>query len=752
MIRTISFSYYPRVFLSGDFISEVVGFFANQTDRSVAAQALGLLDEFLDIARLDISALKDPMFIAAFWGFLLVETNATDVYAWILVSKVRKVGHLIGLNVEDFKIVCGSKLKNKCKEYYRSLRVSRERINYYQGWWLSYPDKKPIFVYLSAVYDQFGKGVCDEFYRRIRDHVTKYPYISAMSVNRSVSMLLKSLTKAFKDKFELDLVQDPIEMHAFFEHAHALEQKRRLNQGLDMKAFSRDWSAMMRVVEDVFITHELFPAKLYDFAFEEYVGVVDGNPFAKGGSINLVSLITAMPSHISDESAAKRLYDKINTDVDTIVQACEEARLETLEAFRRQQAAAVNCSNEELFANATEKEKQYMLLCKKWTDNVYFTLDDYKFEKFYGVKKAEASRELKLLDSVTLLPFIYLLINEVPAITKSWLLGHKYTDKYNQKFGFNDELNSATGLKPRRGAADAEQTLRLTAKARVLLSEIYELTGEARAWLQAHNDPAARYTLLSSSTGLASPTRLGKISGMSAQKNCTSLLAEKISFYFGKHSKTLLRRLSLKSMRATAGVIVYFKTSSVQAMSEALGHKHYSAKLLDRYLPKVIRRYYLGRWIRTFQDGIIFESFQDSEHLLDVIGLNTLEELDEFLKHYRLKSLPGQLNLKNWLPADERNPSQILNKGIIPVEIGISTFMVCVDHVVSQLIASGHEVPEVLQNWRNTAALTRHAVELTKSGELDLVDHKVLSILSKIELSEPLVAKIHQLIGFKEAA
>ena len=222
----------------------------------------------------------------------------------------------------------------------------------------------------------------------------------------------------------------------------------------------------------------------------------------------------------------------------------------------------------------------------------------------------------------------------------------------------------------------------------------------------------------------------------------------KILDQFGKHGPKMLGRFNPKSVRCTSAVIVYFKTNSVQAMSEVLGHKIYNPKLLDRYIPKAIRKYYLGRWIRIFQNGIIFESFQNSPYLLDVMDMNTLEELEQFIELHRLKPLPAQLNLKNWLPEDERTPSEMRTKGVIPVGHGISTLMVCMDHVVVQLEAAGHAVPSQLINWRGIAAFTRHAVELFKTGDLEVISDEVARILSEIKLSTALIAKIHQLIGF----
>jgi len=187
----------------------------------------------------------------------------------------------------------------------------------------------------------------------------------------------------------------------------------------------------------------------------------------------------------------------------------------------------------------------------------------------------------------------------------------------------------------------------------------------------------------------------------------------------------------------------------VQAMSEALGHEDYNAKLIDKYLPKAIRKFYLGRWIRLFQNGMILEAFQGTQYLMEVMDVNSLDEMNEFICLHKLKPLPPQLTLENWLPADQRNPSQTQAEGVLPVDYGISTFMICIDHVIVQLQNAGREVPQELESWQLHAAFTRHAVELYKTGELEIISDQVATILSSIELSIPLVANIYQWIGLE---
>lgn len=113
-----------------------------------------------------------------------------------------------------------------------------------------------------------------------------------------------------------------------------------------------------------------------------------------------------------------------------------------------------------------------------------------------------------------------------------------------------------------------------------------------------------------------------------------------------------VRKFSLSSLRASMGVIVYLDTRSVEQMAKALGQVKYEPQLLERYLPKVIREFFLERWIRIFQTGIIVEALKDSEYLLEATDFTSMDELDEFLRNHALKVPPQSQSLAEAQPQD----------------------------------------------------------------------------------------------------
>src|SRR5690606_12387992 len=54
----------------------------------------------------------------------------------------------------------------------------------------------------------------------------------------------------------------------------------------------------------------------------------------------------------------------------------------------------------------------------------------------------------------------------------------------------------------------------------------------------------------------------------------------------------LVNNFSLTKLRATSGVLVYFKTNSINQMRTALGHTKLDVKLLSSYLPKPLWDYF----------------------------------------------------------------------------------------------------------------------------------------------------------------
>jgi len=75
-------------------------------------------------------------------------------------------------------------------------------------------------------------------------------------------------------------------------------------------------------------------------------------------------------------------------------------------------------------------------------------------------------------------------------------------------------------------------------------------------------------------------------------------------------------------------------------VSEALGHKVINVAILSHYLPESIMNFFNARWIRQFQNALIYQAMENSEYLFVAIDISS-EYLGEFLKNHRINDIPA---------------------------------------------------------------------------------------------------------------
>jgi hypothetical protein len=126
-------------------------------------------------------------------------------------------------------------------------------------------------------------------------------------------------------------------------------------------------------------------------------------------------------------------------------------------------------------------------------------------------------------------------------------------------------------------------------------------------------------------------------------QNIFSFIKNNYSFE-DQEIETFINKITLTKIRATCGINEFFKYESTKKMAEILGHERYNSSLLTHYLPEPIIHFYQSRWIRIFQKGIIYEAMKDSDNLLEAIGFENMDMMDEFLKNHTIKNMPTQKN------------------------------------------------------------------------------------------------------------
>lgn len=192
-------------------------------------------------------------------------------------------------------------------------------------------------------------------------------------------------------------------------------------------------------------------------------------------------------------------------------------------------------------------------------------------------------------------------------------------------------------------------------------------------------------------------------------------------------TELLVQSVSLRNIRSTVALKIYIKTQSVKAVAEALGHKEVNITLLESYLPSPLMEFYNNRWIRTFQNAVIFEALKDSELLVDALDF-TQEKLNEFIKNHSLHDLPDYIAKTKNCILDEDSQQEIsqIEQLVFIISTPLLQLLIAITSMVDN--ASEHErfIPWI-EKWYEAAmfilnhfTITNDAVTKVSNTTLDM--------------------------------
>jgi hypothetical protein len=441
-------------------------------------------------------------------------------------------------------------------------------------------------------------------------------------------------------------------------------------------------------------------------------------------------LLTHVPLQISDDEAVELLFRRIETDLNIVyswatreIQAIwekYERRDELAEGFNlnltlpRKQIGRDLSSDQKLhslaYAAAFLRDKGYMSSCNGLPNHGRIPLK-------------EAARELGLPTAAALLPHCIVLAREHPAITPSFLENFELFNKNGQLTGFTDDVEGAylVGVKRRRGAALAQQTVQLNAVTREVVVQMIALTASVRAYMQGRGDDRWRYFLLTTGIGFGEPRRVMRLATLTSDAIQRERIVSRIlALHITEASRTqvtdLVQCLSLPAVRASSAVLRYLSTHSVHEMSHALGHADYDPTLLNRYLPEPLRRFFQERWIRLLQNGVILESMKGSPHAVEASDFESLPEVDEFLRNHALKLPSDLIAPRTASPAPANGTKEI----VFGLDTSILTLMLSIRLAVDQSEAPASEVAVF---WAEVTRAVEGHIEAGNTRRPDLQSH-----------------------------
>lgn len=419
-------------------------------------------------------------------------------------------------------------------------------------------------------------------------------------------------------------------------------------------------------------------------------------------------LITSVPLHVTDEQAIEIIFSDISRDMRIV---CKWAASRVLEIRKRQKIRDWNItqlkSAEDIQpANCTELDRK---IYSSFSKDGFNPLEAHIRSNIdLHVSRPHLNDVLAIPLPKHLFPFMCLLTAIHPEITSGFLYEFELYDKHGHLTGFkkDDSAYIFTGFKLRAGTP--EKKIHLKPRAAAIVRMIIELTEPLRNYLKSKGDDNWRRLFLSAGKAYAEPMPPSPVYWSVKNLKNNAKLADELESQFarltslnGDQLRKFLSRISLSTIRASAGVIVFLKTKSVDAMAKALGHSKYDPNLLSHYLPDALVEFFQSRWIRIFQKAIIAHAMRDSPLILEALQFESLAEVTEFLKQNALKDIPDCDPKDLDLTIDEID---IKSQVFIQIDAGILTTLLSIQQAILHADKS-REICGTARYWADVTVL-----------------------------------------------
>ncbi|WP_218421900.1 hypothetical protein [Stutzerimonas stutzeri] len=700
--NTLALINYPFLMLSPD----VVVLFQRCGKGDVAAldTALKVFECYCHLTNSPVfmSSLASKAFAKTVQGFLIAlageDLVATRLqtrrrYARIFLRAIEKMAikspWLAAISYESWITDTGATANNKS-----SSMLDFPHARYWNGWEIITNKGVPHFLALPCVWHSHGQAFTEEFYENLRLFYEKQARPGISEINKLAKFLSENATtwppETFKNpimikKFFLSFMKD------FFMSAY----DKKLNLNSQIKA----WGRMISNLEETFLQSNVWALPFDDSLPKPTERKVSGTPsrvsLNKEGIEVHEKLITSVPLHLTDTEAIEILFHDIEADLHTVKKwahdQCEKIYSSTQRRLDLSKQGTPNTSG--AWGVTTEKLNLNNLCATFERDG--FSNDSYYINARYSAKisKGHLAELLGLPTHGKLFPFQCLLVIEHPEITHGFLKKLILHDKNGDMVGFKKtatEGNWLIGYKDRRGSKLSEQKVKLNPSTTELIEKIIKITKPLRDFLKERNDDTWRELFITCGFGFSTPSSAEYPSwNKSAFKGHPKYL-DMLKDQFHGHTtrrdgelEAFLARVSISTLRASSGVLVYLKTKSVAEMAKALGHARYDTLLMKRYLPEAILAFFQTRWIRIFQKGFICEAMKDSPYLLEAANFASMEDLHSFLTNHALKCVPQHLsNPEHTMTGKEISADHNIKQVLISIDPGIMTALVSLEKAV----------------------------------------------------------------------
>lgn len=685
-------------------------------------------------------------------GYLLSNTKFTNIFVAQVLNKAMLVlAATLGIKwtrgsrktIQTLEIRQQNSLK-----FYQFIRKSEHLLKYYSGWWFECREGKTKFANLIEPYLCYGEKLTNHILDLIESDFVRFSHHSCITRQVHLKRIISLMCELYPNRKKLSLLQDGKNVNEFVEILFANQRSYICSNGLNVKTFYSGWPTTIALFNELLTDTAIMSAPEWQLLCPTYKSASEHD--VKEEQTIFEKAFIDVPLTFSDEKAFNTFESAVDEELSFIEGCCMHAlkkeidnHLETTEKARLGKVVK-NFAGLELGIDFTEYD-----VCRTWQE---FTYNIAKTGIFKVIPARKFVQIAKPLRAHTLLPALHLLVQHHPIITPPWLTEFELFDSSGQQVNYTQSGDDwvATSFKP-RAKGQEQQSIVLTNTTKRIFDEIIILTKDARDYLRSIGDDSYRRLLLSGGRGLQKPSPIEIITPVGKMNSDVPLrntMMGKISRTFPRERvERIVARLSPRTLRDAVAIQIYLQTISMQAVAVALGHAPGETNTGERYIPSMLRYYMMERWLRLFQNAIVYEAMKDSLYLLDAMDFSTLQELDDFLlthkEHYKITPDKG---MAVYQPHDKlencENERLYIELNLAKLEI-----LLCLYEIICAALKTGLEIVGAAMRWYPIAMLIYQAVHLHKEGKLSgYCSRSVLALFSKANPSRQLLENLKGIV------
>ncbi|MEE3879923.1 hypothetical protein [Vibrio sp. YYF0003] len=649
--------------------------------------------------------------LKGFVGFIYTELNISISLKYHLTSQVKRLPRTnLQLGISNTKVTDDARLA--INYYQMEFNVDNKTRCFYQGWFVESKQRDSLFLNLTTIYLTYSEELISHIHGSVKRCAIKEATETLKTILKAINLIIAKLTVVASDDTTFFDVMSSKNIHKTISCIYKLCLNDAVQSGNCLKVFHQKWRSGVRVFKEVFVEGGIVGRPRLELlapAFKTTGKQVTARTKERSdnnGNVFNHKLVAPIPLSYADSKAKKQIFESIRLDIEHVTVNCRELWREgqkKLNNFRALAKKGKVRPEESLTGFPVPVEmKSPENFCASFM-HYGFRYPKPDYDNWLHMGKVTDLTHLISLPTITLTQaFCYLLIEIHPCITTSWLVRWDLYDAKGNFYGYRESSGAwiAVSKKERKGKSLAQQEVILTAESKKLIDEYLELTKQLREQLKKESNKMFRKMIISADGIQCKAKTINPKCKLTDQLK--SLLVEPSVYRTAKQATCIANHVTYARMRGAVGVRVYFETNSVHAMAEALGHEKYVPALINHYLPKPLWSYFTNRWIRQFQNAIVYEAMKDSPYLFDAIELQP-NELEEFLVNHRLGNLPrhirtGKEKAKD-LTIDELCA---IDDGVILVSTSLLQLFMSLITIVDNA-PEGATLKEFAREWYETA-------------------------------------------------